>query len=135
MKEIVAAGGLVYNEQNELLLIYRRGKWDLPKGKADAGETPEQTALREVMEETGIQNLSIVKSAGLTYHEYFDIWLQEQVIKKTYWYIMQATGFQQLIPQTEEDIETIIWADDAAIAQCMENSYTNIIEVIEKNSR
>lgn len=133
MKEIIAAGGLVYNEHNELLLIFRRGKWDLPKGKADDGETPEQTALREVMEETGVQNICIEKPAGITYHEYFDKWLQEQVIKKTYWFIMQATGSQQLIPQTEEDIEQIIWADTAAIAQCMENSYANIVEVIGRN--
>lgn len=131
MKEIIAAGGLVYNEQNELLLIFRRGKWDLPKGKADDGETPEQTALREVMEETSVQNLSIEKPAGITYHEYFDKWLQEQVIKKTYWFVMQATGVQQLIPQTEEDIEAIIWADAATISRCLENSYANIVEVIE----
>ncbi len=131
MKEIIAAGGLVFNEEAHLLLIFRRGKWDLPKGKADEGETIEATAMREVMEETGLQQLQLIKSAGTTLHTYFDQWLQEDVIKKTYWFVMHADGSQKLIPQTEEDIEEIIWADADRIKTCMHNSYSNIVEIIE----
>src|SRR5687768_2564827 len=49
---VLAAGGLVQNEKEELLMIYRKGKWDLPKGKLDKNEKLEDCALREVMEET-----------------------------------------------------------------------------------
>ncbi len=134
MKEIIAAGGLVYNEQGHLLLIFRRGKWDLPKGKADEGETIEATAIREVMEETGLQELELIKSLGITLHSYFDKWLQTDVIKKTHWFVMKANSAQPLIPQTEEDIEQIIWADAAIISSCMENSYKNIVEIIKRVS-
>jgi NUDIX domain len=55
--ELPAAGGCVFNEQQELLVFFRRGSWDLPKGKIDPGETPEQASVREVQEETGLVNL------------------------------------------------------------------------------
>jgi 8-oxo-dGTP pyrophosphatase MutT (NUDIX family) len=60
-KTIVAAGGLVFNENKELLMIYRRSKWDLPKGKLDEGETIEECAIREVEEETGVQQIILGK--------------------------------------------------------------------------
>ena len=77
MKKIIAGGGLVLNEKNELLMIFRRGKWDLPKGKLDDDESIEQCAMREVKEETGIANLALVKFIGITNHEYFDNWIKE----------------------------------------------------------
>ncbi len=61
-KPVTAAGGLVENEKGEVLLIFRRGKWDLPKGKLDPGETIEQCAVREVEEETGLKNIELKKS-------------------------------------------------------------------------
>ena len=72
LKTIIAAGGLVFNEKNELLMIYRRGKWDLPKGKLDEGERIEDCAVREVMEETGINRINISNKIGETYHAYFE---------------------------------------------------------------
>ena len=83
-KKIIAAGGLVINENDELLMIFRRGKWDLPKGKLDKGESIADCALREVMEETGLQQVKIEKPLGITYHEYFDKRLRNDVIKETY---------------------------------------------------
>lgn len=131
-KRIIAAGGLVVNEKNELLLIFRRGKWDLPKGKLDENESIESCAVREVQEETGIQQITLLHLLGKTYHEYFDNWLQEEVIKESWWYVMQASSTEKFIPQTEENIEQIIWADKKRIAICMENSYANVVDIIGK---
>ena len=132
MKKIIAAGGLVTNKNNELLMIFRRGKWDLPKGKLDDGETIEQCALREVEEETGIKDLELGAMLGITYHEYFDKYVNENVIKESHWYLMKAKGNLDTVPQTEEDIEKIIWADENAVKGCMQNTYPNIEEIIKK---
>ena len=129
-KTIVAAGGLVFNENKELLMIFRRAKWDLPKGKLDEGETIEECAIREVEEETGVQQIILGKLIQKTYDEYFDQWIHEDVIKETWWFEMFVSKKQQLLPQTEEDIERIIWADATTIETCLENSYSTIIEVI-----
>lgn len=132
MKTILAAGGLVYNEKDELLMIFRRGKWDLPKGKLDEGETIEDCAIREVMEETGLTTVIRGDLIGITYHQYFDKWVKEEVIKETHWYRMQAAGNQQLVPQTEEDIEIIKWVDEKELEDCLKNSYDNIVEIVGK---
>ena len=67
---VQAAGGMVKNEKNETLLIFRRGKWDLPKGKLDKGESLEECAVREVEEETGLKNVKLVSPLIITYHTY-----------------------------------------------------------------
>ena len=131
-KTIIAAGGLVTNEQGQLLMIFRRGHWDLPKGKLDEGESIEACAVREVQEETGVGNLQLGKLIGKTYHEYFDKWVNEDVIKETWWYEMKAFGKQQLTPQTEEDIEQIVWASNEEIPTYLNNSFPNIIDIIAK---
>jgi ADP-ribose pyrophosphatase YjhB (NUDIX family) len=128
---IIAAGGLVFNEKNELLMIFRHGKWDLPKGKLNAGESIENCAVREVEEETGVTNIQLKKLIGKTYHEYFDKWVEADVIKEICWYLMKVTDSKVLTPQTEEDIEEVIWADERMIEQCLENTYPNIIEIIK----
>ena len=129
---IKAGGGLVLNDKGELLMIYRRGKWDLPKGKLDEGETIEECAVREVMEETGASNLERGELITVSRHEYFDRFLEEDVIKETYWYLMKAKGEQNVIPQTEEDITEIKWVIGKELEVCLEDSYQNIIDVIEK---
>lgn len=131
-KKIIAAGGLITNEKNELLMMFRRGKWDLPKGKVDEGETLEAAAVREVQEETGINNATLGKFVAITNHEYFEKRLNEDVFKETHWFAMQVNGESKLIPQTEEDIEKIIWADEAELKECLKNSYPNIKEIVEK---
>lgn len=130
--KIIAGGGLVLNEAGELLLIFRRGKWDLPKGKLDEGETIAQCAAREVMEETGITGLTLGKLIGISYHEYFDTFINQDVIKETHWFAMQASGVQNLVPQTEEDILEIRWVKGETLATCLENSYDTVIDIIKK---
>jgi len=104
---IEAAGGIVKNNKEEHLLIKRLGKWDLPKGKIEKGETPEKAAIREVEEETGVRNLSISKQISDSWHIY--PWKGKTVLKKTYWYLMNSTYEGTLIPQTKEDITEAVW--------------------------
>lgn len=132
LKKIIAAGGLVLNEQKEILMIFRRGKWDLPKGKLDEGETIEACAVREVMEETGLTKIDLGPLLSITYHTYFDTWLKEEVIKETHWYVMQASSKEPLIPQTAEDIEIIEWVSSANMVDKLTNSYDTIVEVVRK---
>jgi ADP-ribose pyrophosphatase YjhB (NUDIX family) len=102
MKVIHAGGGLVLNNDEELLFIFRKGKWDLPKGKLDKGETIAACAVREVKEECGIKNLKLNKKLGNTYHVYS--MKGKLVIKITTWYFMHLKKTQKLVPQAEEGI-------------------------------
>lgn len=128
--KIIAGGGLVQNEKGELLMIYRRGKWDLPKGKLDEGETIEVCALREVMEETGLVDVEMGRLIEVSYHEYFDEYLKQDVLKETHWFAMTANSNEALIPQTEEDITEIKWVDDNKLEKCLADSYANVVAVI-----
>jgi 8-oxo-dGTP pyrophosphatase MutT (NUDIX family) len=129
---IEAAGGVVTNEVGKVLVIFRRGSWDLPKGKIDAGETPEEAAVREVEEETGLQQLNLTSAITQTYHTYRD-GKNRRILKRTYWYKMN-THQQPLIPQTEEDIEIAEWVDlEAFLGQKNLVVYNNIREVLEKH--
>jgi 8-oxo-dGTP pyrophosphatase MutT (NUDIX family) len=134
MKKIIkAGGGLVRNGEGELLLIFRRGKWDLPKGKLDEGETIEACALREVEEETGVKHLALGELISVTWHEYFDKWVGEDVIKETHWFKMDVAGVPALVPQTEEDITSIEWTKKSDLPKRMEQSYITIIDVLEES--
>ena len=130
----IAAGGLVVNELGELLLMYRRGKWDLPKGHAEDGESIEETALREVEEETGVEGLKILAPIYpteqlATYHTY-RLKKGKRVLKETFWFLMECEGSPEFIPQTEEDIERVEWVDPADLKNYLDNTYQSIIEVI-----
>ncbi len=131
-RKIIAAGGLVSNNRNELLMIFRRGKWDLPKGKLDEGESIEACALREVEEETGITNIALGKLIAVTYHHYFDEWISEEVTKETHWFAMKILDDQKLIPQTTEGISEIKWVNETEMNECLQNTYQNIIDIIDK---
>ncbi|MEY2900998.1 MAG: hypothetical protein RLY89_104 [Bacteroidota bacterium] len=134
MKKIIkAGGGLVRNGEGELLLIFRRGKWDLPKGKLDEGETIEACAMREVEEETGVKHLALGELISVTWHEYFDKWVGEDVIKETHWFKMDVAGVPALVPQTEEDITAIEWTKKSDLPKRMEQSYITIIDVLEES--
>ncbi len=131
-KVIIAAGGIVTNPDNDILFIFRRGKWDLPKGKLDEGESIEQCAVREVEEETGLKEIHLKELIGITKHEYFDKWVNEEVIKETHWYKMSIETDQVLIPQTEEDILEIKWVPINELDFYLANSYSNIVEIVKE---
>ena len=130
LKPIIAAGGIVVNPKNEILWIFRRGFWDLPKGKLDLGETIEACALREVMEETGMRDLHLKGLILTTKHQYHDPYLNEPVEKTTYWYKMTTGVLQEGVPQTEEDIEVLEWVHPDAMAPYLAKTYATIQEVI-----
>jgi 8-oxo-dGTP pyrophosphatase MutT (NUDIX family) len=125
---LLAAGGLVENEKGEILFMFRRGKWDLPKGKLDPGETLEECALREVEEETGVGQLELKKFLLQTLHEYEE--LGKVIQKKTHWFYMTTTSHQSLIPQTEEDITELRWIAPADFEIVLRNTYPAIVEVL-----
>lgn len=127
--EVVKAAGGVVQHQNKCLMIFRRGKWDLPKGKIDEGEDARTAAIREIAEECNIQ-ASIEDKICSTWHHY---WLGGQIVlKKTKWYLMSTNNPESIKPQTEEDIEEIVWMDKNEVAQALQNSFSSIEYVIEK---
>ena len=128
---LIAAGGVVVNPNNEILWIFRRSFWDLPKGKLDPNETIEACAIREVMEETGISHLVLGKRILTTTHQYYDTYLNKEVEKTTYWYAMTTDRLQVGKPQSEEDIEAIAWVKKTDMAPYLEKTYDTIKEVME----
>ncbi len=131
-KTIIAGGGLIQNDSGEILLIFRRSVWDMPKGKLDKGETIEQCAVREVEEETGLQNVKLGEFIFTTYHDYWDKWSGKEVLKETHWYAMRIVGTQTGVPQTEEDIEEIRWVKPEDLVNYKNNMHRNIVQVIDK---
>lgn len=122
---IEAAGELVKNKEGKFLFIFRNGKWDLPKGKAEYDETPEMTALREVEEECGLKNLKIEKVLTKTFHTYKE--KGKLILKKTHWYLMTIDEDQKLIPQTEEGITEVKWvAENRIEREVLVNTYASI---------
>ena len=127
---IEAAGGLIINVRQELLMIFRKGFWDLPKGKVDEGESLSECALREVNEETGLSNLKLVKYLTTTYHTYI---LNGQVIlKPSHWYLMEQFGQELLVPQTEEDITAIAWFNKEKASLLSNQMYPTIRMLVEQ---
>ena len=122
--EIIAAGGKVINNKSEILFIYRNKKWDLPKGKAEKNENISQTALREVKEETGIKNLSIIKPLEKTYH----IFKRggKNYLKTTYWFEMKSDYNGKFKPQKKEGITRVEWIGIENLSSILPKSYANI---------
>jgi 8-oxo-dGTP pyrophosphatase MutT (NUDIX family) len=126
---VKAAGGVVFNEKNEVLLIFRRGKWDLPKGKLDKGESPEECVIRETEEETGVKNLVIERELGTTYHTYHEG--ARFKLKETTWFKLKSQGIQMLKPQANEDIHEVKWITPAALKNYIQISFPLVHDVLQ----
>lgn len=129
-KEVNAAGGLVSNRRGDFLLIKRDEKWDLPKGHQEAGEDISETALREVMEETGIKKLRLKELICITDHCYKREGLWH--LKHTWWYDMLYTDPVDLTPQREEDISKAAWVAKSSLPLFLKNTYPSIVEVFKE---
>jgi 8-oxo-dGTP pyrophosphatase MutT (NUDIX family) len=122
---IEAAGGIVINAEGKALVIFRKGKWDLPKGKIDEGESSEEAAVREVAEECNIQPPQIIKLLTETWHTY--TLNGQQILKKTYWYKMiPVDGNEEPSPQLAEDITEVKWADPVFFPEMKNDIYPAI---------
>ena len=126
---INAAGGVVYNSKNQLLMIFRNNKWDLPKGKIIPGEDINDCALREVNEECGINNLQIISQSRCTYHTYKSN--SKYILKCTHWFDMYSSSSEELIPQFSEGIIKAVWVDKSNIFDKIKGSYGNIIDLLK----
>ena len=124
LPNVVAGGGKVYNNKGEILFIYRNNKWDLPKGGIESKETVEETAMREVEEETGVSGLKVTKQLSTTYHIFKR--RGRYRIKITYWFEMKTKYDGKLFPQEKEGITKVKWLNEKKVKKAMENSYANI---------
>lgn len=126
-RHIRAGGGFVINEKDQLLVIKRRGVWDLPKGKIEANENSKEAAIREVMEECGVDSLEIISEPFSTFHLYTE--QTKTVIKESIWYKMKCGYGGSLIPQLEEEITQVEWRDLPISVDF--KTYPSIVEVLD----
>ena len=125
-----AGGGLVFNKRGEVLFIFRNGKWDLPKGGIERGEEIEDTAMREVEEETGVDKLAITRKLQKTYHIFKRN--GKYKLKVTHWFEMQSNFDGIPFPQANEGIEKAVWLNQEQIKEALKNSYENIKLLFEE---
>ena len=127
-----AAGGVVVNSKNKKLFIKRNGFWDLPKGHLHKGEKNRDAAVREIMEECGIERPIIIRKLIKTYHTYP---LKKRIIlKPTKWYLMSYLGSNKTKPETKEGITEVVWADKEMEKEMMKNTFLSIKEVVSKSN-
>ena len=128
---IVAAGGLVKNKKGKVLFIFREGKWDLPKGKLDKGESMEDAAIREVEEETGVKDLKVERYLQTTYHIFKRNGRYK--LKKVIWFEMSTKYKGDLVAQENEGITKVKWKGPKKTKKALKNSYRTIRILFEEN--
>ena len=128
---VPAAGGLVKNEKGEYLFIFRNKHLDLPKGHQEEGEDLELTAVREVKEETGLENISLGKKLDITYHTYMREGKRE--LKITHWYSMVSDSNEKLTPQTEDGIVKVEWLNEEYISKNKNKIYPSLYDFLRKH--
>lgn len=125
---IEAAGGIVSNPDEDLLFIYRRGKWDLPKGKKEIWESNEKCARREIGEETAVTELHLVQKLNETYHVYFEN--EKPVFKTSHWFLFKIEEHQLPENQIEEEITDVRWFGKHELDIPLSDTYENIISLV-----
>lgn len=128
---VEAAGGVVSNQNGQLLMIYRNGHWDLPKGKLEDGELIEDCALREVSEECGLELELLERKELITQSLHVYTMYGKDVIKRTWWYDMSYSGSKELVPQSEEGITEASWLSQQQLDKALEQTYGTIEDVLE----
>lgn len=128
---IEAAGGIVNKPNGDTLFIKRLGKWDLPKGKMEKGESREESAVREIEEETGLMNVQLKDFINTTYHIYIER-NGDRVLKYTHWFEMFFDGEDTSKPQIEEGITEVAWKNITQIKDEVFPSTFKNIELIIK---
>ena len=123
LKIVPAAGGLVLNDNKQVLFIFRNNVWDLPKGRIEKGESIKNAAIREVEEECGIFNITIKQKLTTTYHIYFQNGIK---LKETHWFLMHSNYSKPLKPQLEEGITEVVFKNEIEILEALKNTYANI---------
>jgi 8-oxo-dGTP pyrophosphatase MutT (NUDIX family) len=129
---IEAAGGLVIKPEGEMLFIRRLGKWDLPKGKMEKGESREESAVREIEEETGLKDVELVQFINTTYHIYIER-NGEKILKCTHWFEMNFNGEDTSKPQIEEGITEVAWKNTHQIEdEVFPSTFKNIKLIVKE---
>ena len=129
---IEAAGGIVNRPNGDILFIKRLGKWDLPKGKMEKGESREESAVREIEEETSLQNVQLLDFINTTYHIYIER-NGDRVLKYTHWFEMNFDGEDTSKPQLEEGITEVAWKNTSQIeAEVFPSTFKNIKLIIKE---
>jgi len=126
---VKAAGGFVLNGNNEVLMMFRRGNWDLPKGKLDKKESFEECAVRETREETGLKRIKLISPLNTTYHTYHEG--TRFVLKETRWFKMKVSNEQKLTPQAAEQITKLEWVEKNDLKKYLQNSFPLVNDVLE----
>ena len=132
LPKITSAGGLVLNDENNILLMLKGRKWDMPKGRIESGESKQETARREVAEETGLNffKLSIQGKLVSTWHttQHDDI----RYLKKTHWYLMRyAGGDDATFPKIDEGILECRWVNTIELANYLDVARVRVRYVID----
>jgi len=127
----IAAGGVVQHENGKLLFIYRKKRWDLPKGKVDKSESLQDAAKREVKEETGVKKIKVGKLAGITYHIFKRN--NRYQLKETHWFFMKSSYEGTLVPEVMEEITKASWKNKDKTAKAIKKTYPNIKYLFDKS--
>ncbi len=128
---VEAAGGVVVNACGDWLLIHRNGRWDLPKGHLEAGETLAECAAREICEETGVA-AEVVRPLCDTQHAYYFPKTARWELKTTHWFSLRTASCDPLTPQTEEGIETAGWYSPATAEKHLLTAFPTVRCVVAK---
>lgn len=122
---VEAAGGVVVDDRGAWLMIRRNGRWDLPKGHLEPGESVEACAAREIAEETGIA-AEVVRPLCETLHAYWFPPTQRWELKRTRWFRLRCVAAEPAVPQTEEGITEAVWCMPEAVAGHLRDAFPTI---------